>query len=310
MEIYVAAWNFKQLIQSKKLLLEDLPELLTQHGFQGIEVMDRQLPLSDSDYLSRFAKRLKRFKCGFILDISSDLTHQNEDDWLRQIDYVRSMIVLAESMGAKKVRILLGGQTLSFQKLYSKLRNKERANSDLLRKNPPTLLKRFLASHIAARLSHKVRRNTNASVGQTANKKERAVLALHEILPEAERLEIAIVIENHWGISSQPENVVEIVERIKSDFLGTCPDFDNFPKNVDMYDGLATLAGHAQHVHAKSRKFTPKGEEQTIDYSRCLAILKESGYRGTIAIEYEGRGDILRGCLKTGNLIMRHWPTS
>jgi sugar phosphate isomerase/epimerase len=67
------------------------------------------------------------------------------------------------------------------------------------------------------------------------------------------------------------------------------------------------LASKAIHVHAKSLNFDAKGEECNIDYKRCLQILKDSGYADTITVEYEGRKDPVEGCLRTKELILRHW---
>jgi sugar phosphate isomerase/epimerase len=90
--------------------------------------------------------------------------------------------------------------------------------------------------------------------------------------------------------------------------LGTCPDFGNFPSSVDRYQGLRLLAPKALHAQAKSWRFRRDGEERSIDYRRALGILHEAGYDGPIAIEYEGPGNDLEGCLRTRALILKHWP--
>ncbi|MFQ5824566.1 MAG: hypothetical protein ACE5JB_10965 [bacterium] len=67
------------------------------------------------------------------------------------------------------------------------------------------------------------------------------------------------------------------------------------------------LSIKALHVHAKSFDFDTNGEERYLDYQRCLQILKDSGYDGTITVEYEGAGDALKGCLQTRDLILKYW---
>lgn len=126
-------------------------------------------------------------------------------------------------------------------------------------------------------------------------------------MQSAASYQIPMGIENHWGISSRPENIMKIVREIDSPLLGTCPDFGNFPQDVDRYEGLETLAAKAMHVHAKSRCFGRTGEEKQIDYKRCLQILQKNGYDDTLTVEYEGAGNDLKGCLKTKALIQMNW---
>jgi sugar phosphate isomerase/epimerase len=132
-------------------------------------------------------------------------------------------------------------------------------------------------------------------------------MALKEVMPIAAGHLLPVVIENHWGISSRPENIITIVEAVKSPWLGTCPDFGNFPRDVDPYDGLRILAPRALHVQAKSARFDANGEETSIDYRRALRILRDSSYDGTLAIEYEGGGRDLEGCIRTRELILKYW---
>jgi sugar phosphate isomerase/epimerase len=157
------------------------------------------------------------------------------------------------------------------------------------------------------RAAHAVRRTLpSASTGLT-EKLERAINALNELMPVAAAHRLPVVIENHWGISSRPENIVAIIEAVKSPWLGTCPDFWNFPRDVDPYEGLKILAPKALHVQAKSARFRENGEEMNFDYKRALAILHDCGYDGTVAIEYQGGGRDLEGCVRTRELILKHW---
>lgn len=308
MDIFISAWNFRKHIERGKIKLSELGELAVKNGFAGIEVMDRQLPLDDIDFLERFAKGLRRMKCGLILDVSSDLTYADEEQWQEQIQYVRNCLRIAKEMWATKVRILLGGQAVSFQKMFTRTRKIESATfTETGSYERPGVFQRIVGSSLAGRASHNIRKGSSAGIRKEQQKIERAILALQEIIPEAERLDLPVVIENHWGISSRPQNIVQIVRKIKSEYLGTCPDFDNFPRDVDRYDGIKLLSHRALHVHAKSMKFDNRGEEKNIDYGRCMSILRQARYKGAVTIEYEGHGDVLRGCLMTGNLILRHW---
>ena len=170
-----------------------------------------------------------------------------------------------------------------------------------------SVARRLLLSKRALRAAHILRRNMPSHVVDLNTKMAHTVSALREIVPVAADYRIPLLIENHWGISGRPENIVRIVEEIDSPWVGTCPDFGNFPRDVNPYEGLKVLASKALHVHAKSFDFDENGEERDVDYKQCLQILRERGYDGSFTIEYEGMGDDLAGCLQTRKLIAEHW---
>jgi hypothetical protein len=76
--------------------------------------------------------------------------------------------------------------------------------------------------------------------------------------------------------------------------VGSLPDFGNFqiePERwYDRYQGVRELMPYAKAVSAKSHDFDADGECVETDYRRMLQIVVESGYRGFVGIEYEGKG--------------------
>jgi L-ribulose-5-phosphate 3-epimerase len=99
--------------------------------------------------------------------------------------------------------------------------------------------------------------------------------------------EVHVVIENHGGLSSDPDWVVSLIEHVRDPGLGTLPDFGGFPPDR-RYEGVEKFMPHATAVSAKCYDFGPDGEETTIDFARMLAIVQQAGYRGHIGVEYEG----------------------
>ena len=98
--------------------------------------------------------------------------------------------------------------------------------------------------------------------------------------------------------------------------VGTLPDFGNFcikrdAKNwktcledYDRYQGTKELMPFAKGVSAKSYDFNEKGECIETDYYRIMKIVKDSGFKGYVGIEYEG--DLLseeEGIRKTKALL-------
>ena len=62
----------------------------------------------------------------------------------------------------------------------------------------------------------------------------------------------------------------------------------------------------AKVVCAKSKEFDASGNEVNVDYERMMKIVLDSGYKGSIGIEFEGHGvDPLEGILATKRLIER-----
>jgi hypothetical protein len=45
---------------------------------------------------------------------------------------------------------------------------------------------------------------------------------------------------------------------------------------------------YAKGVSAKTHKFDEKGNETEIDYARMFDIIRKSGFKGIVGIEYEG----------------------
>lgn len=99
---------------------------------------------------------------------------------------------------------------------------------------------------------------------------------------------INVLIENHGGISSNPDVVVRLMKTVSLPNFGALPDFGNFPKEIDRYEGVRKLMPYAKGVSFKCYDFAPDGRETTIDMDRMMKIVLESGYRGWVGIEYEG----------------------
>lgn len=262
---------------------------------------DRQIAGHDRSSLQHLRQRCDHAECGLILDVNCDLTCAERSLWREEALHVRQMLDLAKDLGAQAVRICLGGQRFTIHNL---LKRRRRAFS---RETAASTLKTLVLNRWILNLAHTIRTHLPSPAGPVKDKIARAVGALREIVPHAGRSGIPLAIENHWGISSRPENIIRVIEDVNSPWLGTCPDFGNFPRDVDLYEGLKLLAPRALHAHAKSTSFREDDEEKQIDYKRCLKILRESGYDRTLSVEYEGMGDDLEGCLRTRELILKHW---
>jgi len=98
---------------------------------------------------------------------------------------------------------------------------------------------------------------------------------------------INIIVENHGGYSSDGQWLSGVMQKVGMDNVGTLPDFGNFYE-YDKYQGIADLMPYAKGVSAKSNSFDEEGNEVKSDYLRIMKIVKESGFKGYVGIEYEG----------------------
>jgi sugar phosphate isomerase/epimerase len=103
---------------------------------------------------------------------------------------------------------------------------------------------------------------------------------------------IGVIVENHGGYSSDGKWLSSVIKKVNMPNVGTLPDFGNFriseTKEYDRYLGMEELMPFAKGVSAKSYDFDGEGNETTIDFARMIRIIKKSGYRGYIDVEYEG----------------------
>ncbi len=134
---------------------------------------------------------------------------------------------------------------------------------------------------------HAIRCNTGAQEGD-ADALDRCAESFAALVEYADTAGIDVLIENHWGLSSDPSWLVPLIERVNHPRLGTLPDFGNFPENIDRYDAARRMMPYAKAVSAKCYDFDAAGNETKIDFGRMMRIVSDAGYGGYVGIEYEG----------------------
>jgi len=112
-----------------------------------------------------------------------------------------------------------------------------------------------------------------------------------------------VIVENHGRITSNIPELMNTINGVNMDNVGTLPDFGNFcmanegygsvfegtcETVYDFYKGVEEMMPKAFAVSAKSYDFDENGDETTIDYVKMLKIVKSFGYTGYIGVEYEG----------------------
>jgi L-ribulose-5-phosphate 3-epimerase len=144
---------------------------------------------------------------------------------------------------------------------------------------------------------HSIRVNAH-SKGDKLEQKKLAADGLSRICEYAKSYNLDILIENHGGMSSEPNWLLDTIKATGSENIGTMVDFDNFKYSedkiwngeftYDRYEGVDLLMPYAKSVSAKSYAFDQDGNETKIDFERMIAAVKKSNFKGYISVEYEG----------------------
>ncbi|MBI1369876.1 MAG: TIM barrel protein [Planctomycetes bacterium] len=101
---------------------------------------------------------------------------------------------------------------------------------------------------------------------------------------------IAVIVENHGGLSSNGQWLAGVMKMVNHPLCGTLPDFGNF-HDYDRYKGVDETMPFAKAVSAKTHDFDADGNETHTDYFKMLDIVvKKHNYHSFLGIEYEGSG--------------------
>jgi len=155
--------------------------------------------------------------------------------------------------------------------------------------------------------------------GASADKKIASVDSLGRLGEFASSFEINVVVENHGSDSSNGAWIADVMRQVNRKNVGTLPDFGNFcishpwgqtqdpcSDMYDRYQGVREMLPFAKGVSAKTYDFDENGNQPLMDYQKLMDIVKSSGFKGYVGIEYEGKNDDEEaGIRKTLNLIKR-----
>lgn len=103
---------------------------------------------------------------------------------------------------------------------------------------------------------------------------------------------IILALENHGGIVETADQLLAIAKAVSSPWFGINLDTGNFHSS-DPYQEMEQAAPYAVNVQVKAEIKVEDQDKQPADYGRIIDILKKSGYRGYVALEYEAEEDPL-----------------
>src|SRR5262245_2173121 len=253
--IAVSTYSFWQFRNKDLRNIETCIDLAAEMGFDGVEILHRQMEDESNATLQRLKRRA--FLNG--LDLCGFSTHQgflSPDKAVRQknVDHTVHCIELAYKLGIPTMRVNTGTWGTS-------------KNFDELMKNrgiePP------------------IKGHTDEDGFKWA------IDGLGQCLKAAERAGVTMGLENHWGLGRTADGVMRVVNAIKWPWLQVTLDTGNFLEN--MYDQMEKIASNAVLVQPKTYYGGGIWYSLDLDYTRIAAMLRRHRYRGYISLEFEGR---------------------
>jgi len=98
--------------------------------------------------------------------------------------------------------------------------------------------------------------------------------------------------------------LAEVMERLRHPHCRLMPDFGKL--RGDIYAGTQAMMPHAAVISAKTHEFDAAGNQVEFDYFRLMRIIAAAGFKGIVAIEWEGKKlDPVAGVHATKRLIER-----
>ncbi len=250
--IAVSTYSYWQFRHKDLRNIEACIDLAADTGFDGVEILHRQMEREDNDYLQRLKRRA--FLLG--LDLCGFSTHQtflSPDKEVRRknIEHTIHCIELAYALGIPTMRVNTGtwGTSKNFDEL---MKNKG--------VEPPP-------------------------EGHTDEEAFPWVIdSLGACLRAAERCGVTMGLENHWGLGRTAKGVLRVVDAVQSPWLQVTLDTGNFLE--DMYEQMELLAPKAALVQAKTYYGGGLWYTLDIDYDRVVKLLRKHRYRGYISLEF------------------------
>jgi sugar phosphate isomerase/epimerase len=138
--------------------------------------------------------------------------------------------------------------------------------------------------------------------GSAEEVQKAAAESLSQLGEYAGKVGLNVIVENHGHYTSDGNWMVGLMKAVNRSNVGVLPDFNNFCvkregggtwsgkciEEYDRYKGVKEMMPYAKGASAKTIDFDANGNCVETDYVRMLQIIKDSGFKGYIGIEYEG----------------------
>ncbi|MGI4831932.1 MAG: sugar phosphate isomerase/epimerase family protein [Janthinobacterium lividum] len=138
--------------------------------------------------------------------------------------------------------------------------------------------------------------------GTATEVQQAAVESLGRLSEYAQQARINVIVENHGSYTSDGKWLLGTIQQVGKRSVGILPDFGNFcirrdtgdlyqgkcVESYDKYQAVREWMPLAKGVSAKTFEFDASGNCVETDYYQMFRIIKDSGFKGYVGIEYEG----------------------
>lgn len=293
---FLPAWILHKEWTDNQRFWESLTERALEEGYGGLEIHDRRLLRVSNREAEKRIEGIHKRGLEVVLGMDTDFTTM-EPNRSRENERIIRRLQWASGLGTTLARITTGGQKLSLAGLIRRLQPFS-----------PVLSRRvesFFTFPPLARGLRTLKRpgGKPVSAGMLASVAE----SLKIVSAEAEKAGVVLVLENHWGVSSDWRNLAALMKTVSSPSLGICLDWGNFPDREEVLPGIRGLLPWALHQHAKSYGFNSPKQRSWLPYREIVRQVHKSGYAGALTVEYEGPGDPWSGCRQTREMIEKYY---
>ncbi|HDZ13692.1 hypothetical protein LCGC14_1364250 [marine sediment metagenome] len=245
-------WHF----ETKKYPIEKVIENAAQIGFDGVEILHRQMENETVPYMNHL-KRMA-FERGLALPFLS--IHQNfvEPDATKRkehIEHTLKCIKLAVQMGIPAIRMNTGS---------------------------------WEGKRTANYYETGIQKPIDGYSDQDAI--NWVIDSMGECLKEAEKAGILLCLENHWGLSTNIDYLEKIYKALASSpAMGLNLDTGNFVG--EPYGPFERMIPYADIIQAKTYYGGGEVYDKDMDYDRFARIMRDANFTGYVSLEMEGKED-------------------
>jgi len=244
-------WHFKKV----KYPIEKVIDSAAAMGFDGVEILHRQMDNETPEYVNMLKRRAWEQGLSLpMLSIHQDFVSPDPKERQKGVDHTIHCLELAARLGTPAIRLNTGrwNTTKSFDELMA-LGGKEKPidgydDQDAIRW---------------------------------------CIDSINACVASAAKYGVVMALENHWGVSSNIDYLIQVYKAVDSPWLQINMDTGNYVG--DPYSQIEVLAPHAAVIQAKT--YYGGGEWYTLDldYPRIAKIVRAAGFNGFVSLEMEGK---------------------
>ena len=243
-------WHFSE----EKYPIENVIDNAAKLGFDGVEILHRQMESESTEYVNNLKRRAwEQGLCIPMLSIHQDFVSPEASERQEGIDHTKHCLELSARLGSPAIRLNTGrwGTSESFDALME-----------------------------AGGKEDPIEGYTDEDALKWC------IDSINECIPTAAETGVVMALENHWGLSSNIDNLIHIYEEVNSPWLQINMDTGNYVG--DPYPQIEKLAPIASVIQAKTYYGGGVWYTLDLDYPRIAKIVKDAGFTGYISLEMEG----------------------